>query len=394
MKRYFLISLYFLVFLLHSSNSLAQDKSIGQIPFTINNDGLITISLKINNEDVSDFVLDTGASVTVIDKDLAAQLKLPLKDEVYQSIGTNGVQENRRMTQKQLVSLGDKIELRGLELMVIDLSHFGEINGLIGFDLFKEFVTETNFDTKTINFYKGKGKPDTKGYLAISFVESFCTPEIDVSVSFSNKQSFSGKVFFDTGAVSTPFTFSSPFVNKHNLSSKFESLITTESRGINNSKDKNSTGTISSIAIKKFELLEIPAALSNSKQGMLSKGGYMGNLGLEYISKFNFILDYNKKKIYLKPNKSFKNSFNFPMSGIALESTEKGIFIKSIAKPSMADKKGLKVGQQLISIDGVVGKDLRFYKAMLEKENKEVSLEVKLKDGTLTTIRILLTRLI
>jgi len=170
--------------------------------------------LQINNETVSNFILDTGASVTVIDNDIATRFNLPLKKEVYQSIGTNGVVENRKMTEKQHLSLSDKIVLKGLEMMVIDLSHLGKINGIIGFDLFKEYVTETNFDKKVISFYKRKGKPDTKGYKVISFVESFCTPEVDVSVLLPDNKKIKGKVFFDTGDASTPFTFSSSFVNK------------------------------------------------------------------------------------------------------------------------------------------------------------------------------------
>lgn len=278
-------------------------------------------------------------------------------------------------------------------MYVSDLSIFGNIKGLIGFDLFKEFVTETNFDTKTISFYMRKGKPDTKGYKSINFVESFCTPEIKISVTLSDNTSLSGKVFFDTGDMDTPFTFSSPFVKKYKLHSKFETLITDESRGIN-SKSYNRVGAASAIKIKDFELSEMPVTLSNSTQGMLSIEPYMGNLGLEYISKFNFILDYYKKKIYLKPNNSFNDTFNFPLSGIRLEKKDNGIFIKSIATPSIANDKGLKAGQELISINGIEGRDIQFYNKLLLREGQEISIEVKSGDGTLKTAIILLKRLI
>lgn len=397
MKKHFLITLTAIAFLLHSCNSFGQDEPIGQIPFTINDNGLIIITLKINDQAISNFVLDTGASVTIIDKSIATELNLPLKKETYQSIGANGVTENRKKTQKQIISLNNRIVLEGLEMMVIDLSHLGEINGIIGFDLFKEFVSETNFDTKIISFYKRKGKPDTKGYKSIKFVESFCTPEIDISVVLTNDESFTGKVTFDTGNVSSPLIFNSPFVSQNDLRSKFNALLTSESEstGINSGfKVKKTTGVISQIKIKDFNLLEIPVELSNDSQGMLSKKEYMGNLGLQYISKFNFILDYNKKKIYLKPNNSFKNAFNFPLSGIGLEKKNNGIFIKSIAKPSMANDKGLKVGLQLVSINGTENEDIQFYKELLENEGKKVSIVVKLEDGSLKTVEILLARLI
>ncbi|MBC2845088.1 aspartyl protease family protein [Winogradskyella flava] len=393
MKKFLSITCILIILLCHSCNSFGQDQPLAQIPFALNDDGHIIISLKINNHTVSNFVLDTGASVTVIDKTIVNELSLPLQDIAAKITGTSGVNDDVKKTQKQQVALSDVVVLNDIEMYVSDLSHLGNIKGLIGFDLFKEFVSETNFDTKTISFYKPKGKPDTKGYKSISFNESFCTPEIKLSVTLSDNTSLSGKVFFDTGDMSTPFTFSSPFVKKHKLQSKFDTLVTTESRGIN-SKSSNKVGAASSINIKGFELSEMPVTLSNSTQGMLSIEPYMGNLGLEYISKFNFILDYNKKKIFLKPNATYHDVFNFPIGGVRLEKKGKEIFIRSVAKPSAAYDKGIRAGQQLISIDGVAGESLTYYKDILKKENKEVTLIIKLEDGTLKTIVVLLSKLI
>ncbi len=394
MKNRFLIALFLVTFLFNSCNLFGQDKPIGQIPFTLNDYGLMTISLKINSIDVSNFILDTGSSVTVIDRAIAKQLELSLHEEGAKLTGASGVNNDVIKTQKQHISLHQKIELKEIEMYVTDLSNLDGVNGLIGFDLFKENVTETNFDTKTIYFYRRKGKPDTKGYTAINFSESFCTPEIKISASLPNNESFSGKVLFDTGNVAVPLIFNSPFVNNNTLPTKFDKLISTESRGISSVEKKSDKGVIPFIKIKKFKVSEIPVALSNAQEGMSSKEAYMGNLGLEYISKFNFILDYNKKKIYLKPNKSFNDAFNFPLSGIRLEKKKKGIFIRSISKPSMAAEKGLKAGQELISINGFKDEDIRFYKDVLKNEGQEVTIVVKLEDETLKTVIIILKRLI
>ncbi|AXT55226.1 hypothetical protein D1815_05440 [Aquimarina sp. AD1] len=388
MKTYFTITLILFPLII-----FGQDKPIDQIPFTINDSGLIIISLKINKVMVSDFVMDTGASVTVIDNSVVNQLGLPLQDQPTQITGASAVNNDIRKTQKQRVSLSNNIVLKNLEMYVSDLSRLADIKGIIGYDIFKNYVTETNFDTKTIYFYKRKGKPDTKGYKSIPFTEAFCTPEIDISVLLSNNESLSGKVLFDTGNVASPFIFNEPFTSKLNMVSKFEKLIIKESEGIN-SKDKTKQGIVKNIKIDNYTFSEIPVSLSKSKKGMLSKEAYMGILGLEFISKFNFILNYKKKKIYLKPNKSFKDRFDFPLSGIILKSKRKSIFIKSIYQPSMAYDKGLRAGQQLISIDGIKEKDKQFYQKALRSEDKVVSITVQLEDGTLKTVQILLKRLI
>lgn len=143
-----------------------------------------------------------------------------------------------------------------------------------------------------------------------------------------------------------------------------------------------------------FKLGEMPVALSNAEKGVLSWEGYMEIIGLEYISKFNIIIDYHRKKIYLKPNSSFSNSFKFPLSGILLKEQKNEIFIGTVTKSSGAYKLGLREGQQLISINGLKEKSKLFYKNLLKNEGEEVTIIVRQEDGELKTVTIILKRLI
>ena len=59
-------------------------------------------------------------------------------------------------------------------------------------------------------------------------------------------------------------------------------------------------------------------SISHDKNGVSSYENYLGILGGEVISRFNIILDYSTSTLYLKPNNTFNNSFEFPMSGLEL----------------------------------------------------------------------------
>lgn len=87
---------------------LGQDKPIGEIPFTINENGLIMITVQINDQTISNFVLDTEASVTVVDENVVTRLNLPLREEVYQSTAANGVVEKGGKIKEQRISLTEK----------------------------------------------------------------------------------------------------------------------------------------------------------------------------------------------------------------------------------------------------------------------------------------------
>lgn len=379
-----------LIFGLLSCDVLGQSKPIGEVPFTINDDDLIIITLNINKEKISKFVVDTGASVTILDDDIATELNLTLEDRSFEA---SGVTNNGKTTTEQQISLSDKVVLKGIKLVVRDLSHLSDINGIIGFDLFRNFVSQIDFDKEIITFFKKKGKPNTDGYQAVDFVESYCTPEVEVTFSLDNGKSFSGKALFDTGNTASPLIISSPYKTEQDLKSNFNTLITTAGRGIN-SKTESEKGIIKSLKLGEYELGEMTAVLSNTDQGVLSWKGYLGLLGLEYISKFNFIIDYHRKKIYLKPNRSFSNSFNFPLSGIILEETKKGVMVRAVSKPSDAYNQGLRQGQQVISLNGIEGKTKVYYKNLLKKEGEEVTIVVKLANGELKTVSIILKRLI
>lgn len=369
------------------------EQQIGEIPFTISEGGHMVIELNINNEKISKFILDTGASGTVLDDDIAVKLNLSLEDGEFGSTGANGLVNNIKKTTEQQITLSDKVVLKGINFSVMDLSSLGEINGIIGFDIFRNYISQTNFDTKTITFYQKKGRPNTDGYRAMKFVESHCTPEIDISFLLENGEEFNGKVLFDTGNASSPLIINSPYKTKQNLPSKFKTLLTTEGRGLH-SKSISEKGIIKSLNLGGFELGEVTVGLSNADKGVLSWEGYLGILGLEYISKFNLIIDYHRKKIYLKPNSAFSEPFEFPLSGIRLKREKNEIKINSVSRPSDAFTKGLRAGQRLISINGIEGRSTLFYKNLLKKEGKEVTVIVQLKNEELKTVKITLKRLL
>jgi len=370
-----------------------QSKQIGEIPFTIHEAGFMIIELEINQKKVSKFILDTGASGTVLDDDIATQLNLSFVDGEFESTGTNGVVGNIKKTSEQQISITKKVVLKEIKLTVMDLSFLGEINGIIGFDLFRNFVSQINFDTNKITFYKKKGRPNRDGYQTVKFVESYCTPEVDVSFSLENGETFSGKALFDTGNRAYPLIVNAPYKTKYNLPSKFKSLIPVEGRGIH-SISQSDKGIIKSLKLGEFELGEMTVSLSNTEKGVLAREGYMGIIGLEYISKFNIIIDYHRKKIHLKPNNSFLNPFELPLSGIGLKEEKNEIIINTVWKLSDAYQQGLRKGQKLVSINGIEGRNRYFYKNLLKKEGEVVTIIVKLENEELKTVKIKLKRLI
>lgn len=119
----------------------------------------------------------------------------------------------------------------------------------------------------------------------------------------------------------------------------------------------------------------------------------LGILGSEIINRFNFILDYKNKNLYLKANDLFYKDFEPLAKPIFFEysNDRSEIIISNVMENTDAYKKGLKKGQTIISIDNIVSKDIYTYDQLLRKNrkiilkyvddnNQIISVKIKLKN--------------
>lgn len=80
------------------------------------------------------------------------------------------------------------------------------------------------------------------------------------------------------------------------------------------------------------------------------------NVGMEFIKRFNVIVDYQNKNIYLQPNRNYKpeKSSFFTLKGFKpTRTTNEGFVIQALIVDSSAENAGLNIGDEIISINGV-----------------------------------------
>ena len=82
-------------------------------------------------------------------------------------------------------------------------------------------------------------------------------------------------------------------------------------------------------------------------------------VGMEFISRYNVMVDYQNKKLYLQENPNYKHPDRtfFISKGFKVKNTEnEKILIINLTMNSPAEKAGLKIGDQLIKINNTVAK--------------------------------------
>ncbi len=108
---------------------------------------------------------------------------------------------------------------------------------------------------------------------------------------------------------------------------------------------------------------------------------YLGGLiGSDILRRFNIILNYSKRDIYLTPNSHFGEPFDYAYSGIELYFVNGLIIIGDVAKDSPAEKAGVKEDDVVIAINKNFEQNLQHLKASLQNAGNQIKLIVKRGD--------------
>ncbi len=382
------------IFLLVLSLSFVSKAQI-VIPFYERGD-LLVIKLSINKME-GEFIFDTGASNTVLDSAVAAKLGL-------NATGTNrnastGGTSTFKYISDQKISLTQKDEITCRRIIFTNLKSLQELVGvefvgIIGFDIINKYITNINYEEKTLSLTTQLTKKETENYTPIPFNinNGIPIPQFNVSFTLNNNEKLTGPILFDSGAAST-LIVNTPFKEKNLLSQKIGKTIVSQGRDLFK-ENKLEQASIKAIHIGPYTFNNLPITLTSTKAGVNSYSYYLGILGNKVINRFNCIVDFAGKVIYLKPNKNFDTPFEFPLSGVRFKKVENEIRIAYVVVGSDAEKKGLKIDEKVMSVDGYGGNDLEILRKLLQKEGKTIKISTKSVDGKLKEVDLLLRRLI
>ncbi len=366
---------------------------VSEIPIEVL-DGTIYIDVNINESKIKKrFIFDTGATTDLIDS--ISAIKLGLKSNHSQSVLGAAGAKKYRIALNQKIKLSDSIEITDNHLVIADLTKLKsrkDFDGIIGYSLIKKYIVEIDYDNNKMKLYNKEDELDTKGYQEIMLGSGLPIPQFEISFKTESGETFKGIILFDTGA-GLELLVNSSFVERHNLSSKFKEKLTHEINSLS-SESKIERVVIQSMNIEGFKLGEMPIGLSNSKSGIIASSGLLGVLGAKVISRFNFILDYNSSKIYLKPNKFFHQNFDFPLTGFKIQNRDGYITVKHIDKNCPSYIKGLRKGDRILSINDNDSNDIGVYKKMLSTEGLDINMTFLNNQSIIRKIHLKLKRLL
>lgn len=354
---------------------------------------LIIIPVIINDSDTLNFILDTGVRVPII-TELPFVNKLSLN--YMQPVPIAGLGEGESLTAyrsgNNTMKIGSGLISYNQEVhMVIDENFqisqiLGiPVHGLIGFDLFKDFVVEIDYDNSKLTLTKPEYYRDRVHnrdiVMPIHFEHN--KPYVRTTIVTDKNEYVPVKLLVDTGA-SDAIWLSTKSDQRINLPEKhIEAFI---GRGLNGDLF-GTKGRIGGIWVGPLILYEPIVSFPEPELvDQIITDDRNGTLGAEILRRFYVTIDYPNHQIRLRPTSKVKDDFNYNMSGLEISNPFPGLpvfTIEQVRAGSPGDRAGLQENDQIISLNRASNRSLSLNDInliLMSKEDRKIDITV-LRDG-------------
>lgn len=365
------ITLCFLLLFAFASLLLAQQslyfiengKKEVDIPFKYEN-GFIVVDIILEGRLPLKFIFDTGAEYSILAKREFTDVLGVNYEREFNLIGADLSTVLKAYLAKSLRLKMSNLTVLNQHILVLEDNYLNfeeltgtRIDGIIGADLFKNFVVTLDFKRQIINLkepiqFKKPGKEFKEMPIELSGNKIY----INAKTYFGpdDKEGLLLKLLLDTGA-SLPILIHT----NTNPSIQLPENLILGNIGVGlGGRLSGYMGRLKECSFSDFTFKNVITSFQEIRidkdSSVLNKrNGILGNIILD---RFTFIIDYHRQKIYFKPNKRYNDRFLFDRSGLSLAAGGERLdqfTVQYVIKGSPADLAGLQPGDKVKSINRI-----------------------------------------
>lgn len=267
------------------------------IPFVIGKDNGIHLIGKVNNSDSLDVFFDTGAGICVIKSSLINK-KVNVIIDGYQENGSTDGKSIVNKSSKNKISIGNLV-WNDVPLLSIDYKN-EPLDIVLSWVAFEDKIIEIDYD-KSILIIHQNLPPLNSEYskLQIDFLDRG-VPHINCKLIVNGKES-NAWFTFDSGS-NGELLVGQKFAQNNFLYNSLKVVGKTTSVGSTGNKIINDEVILPKLKIGDYEMYQIPMSIKQKDPEGVKLNENIGN---NILKRFNTIIDFKNKFIYIKPNKLF-----------------------------------------------------------------------------------------
>lgn len=377
-----LLLLIFLCFMSFPCFAQAQEefvqptaKLLTTFPFRQFSGGVILIKGLLNdNKDSLNFILDTGSGGISLDSQTVFNLKIAnqLSDKTIRGIA--GIRKVNFAYNNTLRLPGLRIDSLNFHINDYDIltSVYGEhIDGIIGYSFFNRYIVKINYDSLLIHVYsKGSMKYPKGGYLLRPLLVNLLIQ----SARISDQHDRTARFYFDTGA-GLCLLLSSDFVEDSTLFSPKRKRVSTQVEGLGGKKQMELT-TVKNFKLGPYKFKRVPAYIFDDEYNVTSYPYLGGLIGNDLLRRFNVIINYEKRDVYITPNTHFRDLFDYSYTGLNFYVVNNEVLITEVMKNSPAEKAGFLADDVIMAVNNNFSKNIQVYKTALQNPGEKIRILV------------------
>ena len=293
------------------------------IPFKLI-ENLIFIPIMVNGVELT-FLLDTGSEETILFSLEDQQLNLVNAEKIKIKGYDSSVFVEALKSTNNLLSLPNYIDTNQTIYVILDenfnlSSQVGiPVNGIIGYNFFKNYLIEISYTKQKIFVYQNTikiYKKLQKKYRSSEIVLDRNKPFIAAKVGLENKE-IPTKLLIDSGNSDALWLYSN---SKNSITIPPNNLDDYLGHGFSG-EIYGKRCRIDFLELNQYKLISPIAAFPDSpeKDGEQAIREREGTIGAEILKRFSVFLDYPNSKIYFQKNRNYDLPFNFNMSGLEIQ---------------------------------------------------------------------------
>ena len=326
----------------------------------------MVLKAKLNDiPDSLNFILDTGSGGISLDSLTCVAYNIPTvaSDRTIRGIaGVRNVRFSVNNTLKLPGLIVDSLNFHINDYEILSSVYGEHVDGIIGYSFFTRYIVKINYDSSLISvFSKGSMKYPKGGHLLKPLLVNL---PIQPAKIRDTKEEVSARFYFDIGA-GLCLLLSSDFVSDSLKFGPKKRMRNTQAEGVGGKAFMKIT-TVREFRLGPYRFRKVPAYVFDDEFNVTSYPYLGGLIGNDLLRRFNLIINYERRDIYLMPNKHFREPFDYAYTGLSFYDVNGLIVISDIMKGSPAEKAGLKPDDVIVAINTNFSSDVQAYKNMLQ----------------------------
>jgi predicted aspartyl protease len=319
-----------------------------RFPFKLYNNHIYA-EVIINGHAPLQFILDTGGH-NLLTRETAAELGVKVEAAMPGSGAGNGAR-NVGQTKVDALGVGDatfKHQLFGVLDFMPQNVEGTDVDGMIGSEVFKHFVTTIDYGTRHITLMESNAFTPIDLGTPIKFVLDGELPTVEGTF-----EGIPAKFHIDTGAPDE-LALTGSFVESNGLRAKHpKGVEAVDGWGVGGAA-RGYVTRASEITIGPLTFPNVVTSWSLQQKGTVSDASYQGNLGSGFLKRFRVTFDYPSQTMYLRniDGRTPDDIGTYDRAGMWVNAVKDGAEVMDVTANGPAQTAGIKVGDIITAVEG------------------------------------------